>query len=485
MLVLKRPNTASVTTINQDGSRFFLHPSDVSGRFTLWRRITGFILLAIYVLLPWIPIGGHPAVFFDLAARRFHFFGMTFVTQDLWLAFFLLTGLGFGLFYVTSLFGRLWCGWTCPYTVFLEHLYRRVERLIDGDAGARRKLDAAPWTGTKIAKRVIKHGIYLLISAIIAHVFLSYFVSIPRLYEYMKQSPLANAKAFGVVAFLTACLYFAFSWFREQFCIILCPYGRIQSALTDDNTMVVGYDEKRGEPRGKASDSSKGDCVDCLRCVQVCPTGIDIRNGLQMECIGCASCIDACDTIMTKLKRPKGLIRYDSLNGLAGSKTKYVRPRTILYSVLMLFGAAVLFAFLSQLHSADASISRMAGEPFYVTEDTVRNQYELQLVTKRDVPTTFTITVEDAPPELLVSGFDEPVVLKPLQESSVTFFLQMPIDHYKGGFSANLNIHVEPGDIDLKKELEFLGPSSYIFADRKQAAEGEKPGVTPATAPAE
>lgn len=299
-----KPNLVSVTTINRDGSRFFLHPADVKGWFTRFRRLFAVILIAVYVLLPWIPINGHPAVFFDVENGRYHVFGLTFLTQDLWLLFFLLSGFGFALIYITSLFDRLWCGWACPYTVFLEHVFRRIERFIDGDAVARKKLDAEPMSASKFFKRVIKHGLYLLCAALIAHLFLSYFVSLPRLYEFMQERPSEHLRSFAVVAALTGALYFCFAWFREQFCIILCPYGRIQSALTDDDTIVIGYDEKRGEPRGKGKEGV-GDCIDCRRCVQVCPTGIDIRNGLQLECIGCAACIDACDDIMEKVDKQR------------------------------------------------------------------------------------------------------------------------------------------------------------------------------------
>jgi cytochrome c oxidase accessory protein FixG len=330
-------NLSSLGSINADGSRRYIHPADVRGRFTFWRKLTALALLVIYVALPWIPVKGYPAVFLDVASRRFHFFGLTIATQDLWLAFFFVTGLAFSLFFVTSLFGRVWCGWTCPYTVFLEHVYRRVERWIDGDAAARRRLEDAPWDARKISKTVFKQGIFLLISAVIAHVFLSYFVSIKGLYSMMQGPPKQHLMAFGIVIFLTLALYGAFSWFREQFCVIMCPYGRLQSALTDDNSLVIGYDKKRGEPRGKVSDPNAGSCVSCNRCVQVCPTGIDIRNGLQLECIGCAACVDACDDIMTKVKRPKGLIRYDSWKGFNGGKTRFVRPRTIFYSVLSCF----------------------------------------------------------------------------------------------------------------------------------------------------
>ncbi|MCB1230968.1 MAG: cytochrome c oxidase accessory protein CcoG [Verrucomicrobiae bacterium] len=477
--VQKKPNLDSVTTINEDGSRYFLHPADVRGSFTKWRRVVGAFLLLIYVALPWIPINGYPAVFFNLAERRFHLFGLTFVTEDLWLAFFLLTGLGFGLFYITALAGRLWCGWTCPYTVFLEHIYRRIERFIDGDAPARRKLDAAPWTGEKITKRVIKHSLYFLVSAAIAHVFLSYFVSIPRLYEYMQQSPVANAKAFGVVTFLTLALYGSFAWFREQFCIIMCPYGRIQSALTDDNTMVIGYDANRGEPRGKASDSNNGDCINCSRCVQVCPTGIDIRNGLQLECIGCAACVDACDEIMEKLDRPKGLVRYDSLNGLAGKARQIIRPRIILYTGFLMLGAVVLTLFVSGLHSADAEVGRLVGQPFYVNDQGVRNQFELRMVNKRNEEATFKVHAVDPPKGLELSGVEKAFVVPPQGEVTRPFFANLPAVDYKGRFTLKFEITVQPGDITIDSEIVFLGPSAYQFKEQleaqKKAAENPAP----------
>ena len=287
---MKTPTLETLSTIHTDGSRKFVHPADVKGRFTKLRKFVALLLLLVYVALPWIPINGYPAVFLDVQERRFHFMGLTLATQDLWVGFFLITGLAFSLFYITALFGRLWCGWTCPYTVFMEHVYRRVERWIDGDATARRRLEDAPWTSEKIMRRALKHSVFILISAVIAHIFLSYFVSLERLYQMMKGPPAEHLLAFGVVMFLTIALYFAFSWFREQFCIILCPYGRLQSALTDDHSVIIGYDQVRGEPRGKAG-STTGACIDCRRCVQVCPTGIDIRNGMQLECIGCAACV--------------------------------------------------------------------------------------------------------------------------------------------------------------------------------------------------
>src|ERR1035437_1388414 len=237
----KKPNLDSVTTINDDGSRYFLHPADVRGRWVTARRLVGLVLIAICVLLPWIPINGHPAVFLDVEQRMFHLFGLTLVPQDLWVMFFAITGLGFTLFVATSLLGRVWCGWACPYTVFLDHVYRRIERWIEGDAIARRALDREPWHAVKIFKRVLKHLLFVIVAALIAHVFLSYFVSLRRLYGYMHEGPLQHATAFGIIAFLTLVLWFCFGYFREQFCIIMCPYGRLQGALIDDDTINVGY----------------------------------------------------------------------------------------------------------------------------------------------------------------------------------------------------------------------------------------------------
>ena len=441
----KRPNLTSVTTINRDGSHYILHPADVRGFFTSYRRWFGLFLLVVYVILPWIPINGHPAVFLDLDARRFHLFGLTFLAQDLWLGFFAVSGLGFLLFYLTALFGRLWCGWSCPYTVFLEHVFRRIERWIDGDAPARRKLEQAPWDGKKIAKRVVKHGLFLLCAALIAHIFLAYFVSLPKLYSFMRTSPMDHLQTFGIVVFLTVSLYFAFAWFREQFCIILCPYGRIQSALSDDDTVGIGYDAKRGEPRGKAKDPTNGDCVDCLRCVKVCPTGIDIRNGLQ------------------KLDRPKGLVRYDSMNGLAGLKTRFIRPRTILYTVLMIFGAAALTFSLTRVHDVNVAVARMRGSTFYVDEIGVRNQFEISLTTKRNVDTAFTLSVENAPEGLQLGGLSEAIVVPLQSESKHPIILTMPRALYEGPVTVKLVAQSQPGGTVIKKDLRLLGPAPYTL----------------------
>lgn len=456
--VPKRPNLDTVTTINRDGSHYFLHPADVSGRWTTVRRFFGVFLIAIYIALPWIPINGNPALFLDVEQRRFHVFGLTLVPQDLWVMFFGITGLGFTLFFVTSLLGRLWCGWACPYTVFLDHVFRRIERFIEGDAVARRRLDAAAWTAGKLLRRVVKHSLYLLCAAIIAHVFLSYFISIPRLYAHMQEGPLSHVTAFAVVVFLTLSLWFCFGWFREQFCIIMCPYGRLQSALTDDNTVIIGYDEKRGEPRG-APGKVAGDCIDCRRCVNVCPTGIDIRNGLQLECIGCAACIDACDEIMTKIHKPKGLVRYDSLNGLSGKKRRIIRPRVIAYTVLGLLGlTAFAIAGWKNAKPFTADFSRMRGQSFYADTASVRNHFQVRFHNKRNQPARFALRLSEAPEGYSLSGAGAAIEVPPLGEITRPAIVVAPTGAYRGPENLSIEVHAEPGGVVLKHDMRFLGP---------------------------
>lgn len=460
MAVRKKPNLDSVTTINDDGSRYFLHPADVSGRWTFSRRLVGVMLIAIYVLLPWIPINGNPAVFLDVENRMFHLIGLTLVPQDMWVMFFAVSGFGFALFFGTSLLGRIWCGWACPYTVFLDHVYRRIERWIEGDAPARRSLDNAPWSSGKAFKRVLKHALYIIISALIAHVFLSYFISLRRLYGFMHEGPLQHATAFGIVTFLTLTLWFCFGYFREQFCIIMCPYGRLQGALTDDDTVNVGYDEKRGEPRG-AKGRVTGDCIDCRRCVQVCPTGIDIRNGLQLECIGCTACIDACDDIMSKIDRPKGLIRYDSFNGFAGRARRVLRPRIYAYCALAALGLGALMLVASQkARPYLATISRTGGAGFYSDATSIRNIYKIRVMNKRNQEGTVTIRLgAGTPAGYQLSGAEQTFAVPALDEMSRTCVVVAPADSYVGVSDIVLEVHANPGDVTLEKTVRFLGPN--------------------------
>ena len=467
---IKRPNLDTVTSINEDGSRFIIHPADARGRFTRWRRITALLLIGIYILLPWIPVNGHPAVFLDVLERRFHLFGITLAAQDMWLLFFFVSGLAFLLFYITAFVGRVWCGWACPQTVFLEHVFRRVERWIEGDAPARKKLDAAPLTGSKAFKRILKHGLFVLLAAIIAHIFLAYFISIPQLWEWMRTSPLEHWTAFVFVFVATGLIYFNFAWFREQLCIVICPYGRMQSALIDEDTLNVAYDYGRGNPPGPVRDENAGDCIDCKRCIQVCPTGIDIRQGLQLECVGCSACMDACDEIMDKVKRPRGLIRYASERSLEGRSTRWIRPRSILYTGLLLLGMGVAGFAITTVSKAGATATRMPGAPFYVTDTHIRNQYQIRLVNKANEPLSFAVRVDASglttPVE--TSGFPEPTVLEPMDEGTGTFVVQVPREAYHGAFSLTIEVEADPGDVIFQRKVEFLGPDPRLLEKNRE-----------------
>jgi cytochrome c oxidase accessory protein FixG len=482
---LNDPNLDSVTTINNDGSRPTLHPADVRGRFTLARRIFAVILIAIYLLLPWIEINGFPAVFFDLTERRIHLLGITFAYQDLWLGFFFLTGLGFTGFFLTALFGRIWCGWACPHTVFLEHVYRRIERWIEGPAPERRRLESAPWDTDKTLKRIAKHSLFLGISALIAHFFLAYFVSLSRLYAMMLHSPLENWGPFLFVLVATLLIYFNFAWFREQLCIVICPYGRLQSSLIDDDTMVIGYDTKRGEPRGKVGTPHAGDCIDCHRCIHVCPTGIDIRQGLQLECVGCSNCIDACDEVMAKLNRPLGLVRYDSLNGLAGKPRHFLRPRLVAYLTLMAIGAALAALAIFQLRPANLSVLRMQGAPYFVSEEEVRNQFLVRIINKQSDSATFTLLASAQDQEgLHWVGFDQPTTLAPMEEIVRPLVLQLPRSQYRGHFRATVKVQANPGNFSLERSVEFLGPDPRLLREEEEERRrGPHPDAPPEPIP--
>jgi len=460
-----RPSVDSVTTIASDGSRRDIHPADVHGRFTRMRRWSGWALIAFYVALPWIPVNGYPAVFLDLAERRFHFFGFTLAAQDTWLLFFGVTGLGFALFFLTALFGRLWCGWACPQTVYLEHVYRVIERWIDGDGNARRALQAAPVDAAKIGKRVLKHALYIVVSLVITHIFLSYFVSLPEVWNMMRSEPREHWAAFLFVFVAAGMLYFNFAWFREQLCIVICPYGRLQSALTDDNTMVIGYDSKRGEPRGKLGTPDAGACVACNRCVQVCPTGIDIRHGLQLECIGCAACIDACDEVMTRVHRPTGLVRYDSFIGLEGGRTRWVRSRTVVYFILLLVGVAVAAFAFSGVKPANFLVYRMSGAAYFVDRDDVRNQFMVRLLNKRTEPATFVVSTEGVPAGVKQTGFAEPVTLGPLAESVSPLVLIVDRKHYAGPFHFTVRVEDAGKTYQLSRDVEFMGPDPKLLQE--------------------
>ncbi len=444
------------SSLRKDGSRNFVQPADVSGPFTSWRRLLFFVLIGIYVALPFTLIKGHPAVYLDLEHGKFYLFGLTYNAQDFWLVFFALTGLAFVLIVLTTLLGRIWCGYACPQTVFLEGMYRRIERWLEGPRGVRMRQHGKGLTFNQLWRKALKHVLFVALSVVLAHVFLSYFVSIPALSTMVQGSPSQHPLAFAWVLGVSGVLYFNFSWFREQFCVIMCPYGRMQSVLTDDDTLVIGYDVQRGEPRGKVSDAHAGDCIDCKRCVVVCPTGIDIRQGLQIDCIGCAACVDACNDIMRKIDKPEGLIRYDSLKGLEHKPKRFWRPRLALYVVLGIAGlGAATLAFRSH-DTFEANLLRLQGAPYVLEGEQVRNAMELHLVNKQGQRRTFRIDpVSD--PRLNYTVAMRRLVLAPLESVRIPIFATAK--RAEASKITTMQITVTPqGDEAITVRAPFVAP---------------------------
>ncbi len=337
-----------LATTDKEGKRIYLYPSEVRGSYRTWRTRLTAVLILFFLILPWIRIGGHQALLLDISQRRFAILGLTFWAHDAPMLLFVFGGAAMLLGLVTAIWGRVWCGWACPQTVFVDGVFRRIERWIEGDSLARSKLDASPLSGEKIVKKTAKWISFSLIGLIISHSFLAYFVGTEALAAMIRQSPSEHPGAFAIMAGFTAIILFDFGWFREQFCTLVCPYGRFQSVLMDDQSSVVAYDQKRGEPRrGIAAPAApQGDCVNCYRCVQVCPTGIDIRRGVQLECIACTACMDACDDVMSRMKKPRGLIRYGTQATTEGQSEKslpwFARARVWIHlATVILFGSGL------------------------------------------------------------------------------------------------------------------------------------------------
>ena len=446
-------------TVDSQGNRKWVYAAQLYGYFKKRRAVVGGFLILLYISLPWIPINGTQAVFLDIANRRFTFFGTTFWATDTIFMLLTLASLGVSLFFFTSLFGRVWCGWACPQTVFLDFIFRPIEHFIEGPPSRRQRLDAAGWTKHKILIKGTKFLVFAFICWWMASTALAYFIGRPRLIAMITDYPWNNWSTFLLTWVLMSVLLFEFGWFREQFCTVLCPYARFQSVLLDDTSVVIGYDTVRGEPRGKGSDEKLGDCVDCGLCVRVCPTGIDIRNGLQLECVQCAACVDACDSIMTKLSRKTGLVRYSTERGLKGEPVRIFRPRVIAYGSILI-GLATLFVLaLSSRQPTDAILLHSRdGELFQrVGNGRIMNHLELQLSNKSEVPRQYTVKIPtESGLELTVPL--NPYPLGPNGSAKVPLFISFPEETLKDG-KRNATVSVEDSS-GFKKEMgiELVGP---------------------------
>ncbi len=453
-----------LSSLDEFGSRQYIYPAEVKGHFRLWRSRVYAVLLVIFLGLPWIRINGLQAVLIDIPNRRFEIFGMLFLAHDTPLLFFLLAIAVLGIALATAVFGRVWCGWACPQTVFIDAIYRRIEIWIEGDYIARRKLSQEPMGVRKFSLYALKWTAFLIVSSLFAHSFIAYFTGSDQLMDMIQKPPGENWSYFLVVSFVTALLMFDFGWFREQFCIIMCPYGRFQSVLMDSRSLVIGYDSQRGEPR-KSTQVAKelwGDCVSCNRCVQVCPTGIDIRDGLQLECIACTACIDACDEIMTKVKKPTGLIGYQ---GAKGFKKNLTRPRVLAYSALMLFLMAIFLYNLITRAPYVVTILRAKDTPYQLLpEDKILNHFKAHLFNQSHHPVEFTIELSEEQKNqgLVLTQLQSTNTVKTGETKEVHFFITFPknILNFKGETTLKVEVQERTSGSSQILKVNGVGPYS-------------------------
>lgn len=454
---------SAMATMRADGSRLKMQPLESPGRWLNRRRALFAGLVAFYVLAPFGSLGGHPLLFLDVARRRFWLFGQSFNAQDVWLLLLFALAMGFGLLLVTAWRGRVWCGWACPQTVFLEGIFRPIERLFEGRAEQRVALSAAPWSRNKLLRVGGKHLTFFLVATAIAHAATAIFVSPAELWLMVVEGPLRHLEAFALVTAFSAVLLFNFGWFREQFCVVVCPYGRLQSVLHDRDTVTVAYDSLRGDPRGKVFKAAglappRGDCVDCFKCVRVCPTGIDIRDGLQMDCLACLQCVDACDSVMAKLHRPQGLIRLTSQRELDKQPRQVLRPRTLVYGLLFTLCSTALGASLMVRMPFEANVLRPRGAvPFALDGSIIRNAFEVHLVNKHPDAASFHISVT-APPEAHVVIGTPALRLEALEDARVPVSVSLAREKIGGPVELTLAIaDLASGEVQ-RTPVQFLAP---------------------------
>jgi len=461
----------SIGTISEEGKRAWVFPKKPSGRFYTYRKYVSYVLLIFLFAAPFVKVNGNQFLMFNVLERKFNIFGFPFWPQDFHL---FVISMIIGVIFIalfTVAFGRIFCGWMCPQTIFMEMVFRRIEYWIDGDRGAQIRLDRAPWNAEKIRKRLLKWTVFFIISFLIANVFLAYLIGSDALIGYIKDGPSQHMGTLAALLIFTAVFYFVFAWFREQVCIIACPYGRMQGVLLDDKSVVVAYDYKRGEGENGRKKFRKnedrealghGDCIDCLQCVHVCPTGIDIRNGTQLECVNCTACIDECDTIMEKIGYPKGLIRYASEVEISDKIPFKFTPRMKGYAAVLTVLMGVMVGMLFLRNDLEATILRLPGQLYERKENNmISNVYTYKLINKtsRSVPDiNFKLLSHNGTITFVKgSGFDVPA-----QElSEGTLFIEIN-NAALSGDKDKVKIGVYSGEELIETTTaRFLAPHSY------------------------
>jgi cytochrome c oxidase accessory protein FixG len=457
----------SIATVDQDGKRIWLYPKKPSGRFYNARTIVSLIFLAVFLVFPFIKHNGEQLFLFNVLERKFIFFGILFTPQDFHL--FVLVLLTFFVFVIlfTVVFGRLFCGWVCPQTVFMEMFFRRIEYWIEGDAAAQRKLDASPWTAEKIRKKTLKHLVFFAISFVVSNYFLAYIITMDEVLKIVREPVTQHWGGFFAILGFSGVFYGVFARMREQVCTTICPYGRLQGVLLVKESIVVAYDHKRGEPRGKLKKnpveqiraSVQGDCIDCKLCIAVCPTGIDIRNGTQLECTNCTACIDACDQIMEKVDKPKGLIRYDSETGINSGVRRIFTPRVYAYSFVLMALLALDVVLIANRGLVESIILRSPGQ-LYQEKDAehITNLYTYKLINKsgKDLPFELKLKQPEGKIEFVGQSHDQ---LKKDKVAEGAFFVNMPLNQLNGR-KTELEIEViSNGKVIDKVTTNFMGPN--------------------------
>lgn len=455
----------NIATVDADGKRIWVYPKKPSGRLHQARIAITAVLLTLLFAGPFLTINGRPFLLLNFFERKFVIFGQAFWPQDFFLLALVLISFFVFIILFTVVFGRLWCGWACPQTLFMEMVFRKIEYWIEGDANQQRKLNNGPWNADKIKKKLLKQFIFISISLLISHTVMAYLIGIDQVKEIVRQPPTEHLSGFiGLVAF-TGIFYWVFAWFREQACVAVCPYGRLQGVLLDKKSIAVMYDWIRGEPRGKLKkkvvQQDLGDCIDCKLCVHVCPTGIDIRNGTQLECVNCTACIDACDEVMEKIDRPKGLIRYSSFDAINEGKQRLFTPRVAAYSIVLLALLSFLSFSLVTRSDIETTILKVPGQLYQRTEDgNITNLYNIQFVNKTFEDMVLEVKIENEPSATISKVGEGEVEVPSNSLAEGVYFIKMPQEKIKSA-SMGLKIGVyRDGELVETVKTKFLGPVS-------------------------